>query len=219
MKDESGSRASGDGKAIRTIVFDFGNVVGFFSHRRAAEQLAAYGDVAPEAIQAFLFGNNVEDDYESGRLSTPQLMNLVRDHFRLRCTDEQFAVAFGDMFWPNDEVCGLVPRLARRHRLLLLSNTNELHARVFLKRFRDTLRHFDALVLSHQVGVRKPDPRVYARCRGLAGTAARECLFIDDLPSNVEAARACGWQGLVYERGMDLGAALAGLGVHRGACA
>jgi hypothetical protein len=29
----------------------------------------------------------------------------------------------------------------------------------------------------------------------------------------VQAAEACGWQGLVYERGMDLRAALAGLGV------
>jgi putative hydrolase of the HAD superfamily len=208
---------SKDGNAIRTIVFDFGNVVGFFSHRRAAEQLAAYGDAAPEAVQAFLFGNDVEDDYESGRLSTPQLMNLVRDHFRLRCSDEQFAVAFGDMFWPNDDVCALVPLLAQRYRLLLLSNTNELHARMFLAQFQDTLRHFDALVLSYQVGVRKPDPRVYAHCHELAGTPAHECLFIDDLPSNVAAARACGWQGLVYERGLDLGRALAGLGTHRGA--
>ena len=35
---------------LSTIVFDFGNVLGFFSHRRAAEQLAAYTDASPEAI-------------------------------------------------------------------------------------------------------------------------------------------------------------------------
>ncbi len=27
-----------------------------------------------------------------------------------------------------------------------------------------------------------------------------ECLFIDDLPANIEAAQACGWQGIVYQR-------------------
>ncbi len=193
-----------DGGGVGAIVLDFGNVVGFFSHRRAAEQLAVYGDVAAEVLQAFLFGSSVEDDYDCGRMSTPEFMKLVRGTFHLRCSDEQFAMAYGDIFWPNEEVCALVPRLAQRYRLLLLSNTNELHARVFLKQFQSTLRHFHALVLSYQLGVRKPDPRVYAHCQELAGRAAPACLFIDDLPGHVEAARACGWQGQVYERGMNL---------------
>jgi putative hydrolase of the HAD superfamily len=189
---------------LRAIVFDFGNVVAFFSHRRAAEQLAAFGDVSPEALQAYLFGGHLEDDYEAGRLSTPVLTALVRETFHLRGTDEQLAAAFSDMFWPNDDVCSLLPRLKPHHRLLLLSNTNELHARRFLDQFKDTLSLFDHLVLSHEVGLRKPDPRVYAHCQRLAGCAAAECLFVDDLPSNVEAARACGWHGIVYQRGMDL---------------
>jgi putative hydrolase of the HAD superfamily len=199
---------------IRTVVFDFGNVVAFFSHRRAALQLAAYGDVSPEALQAYLFGGHLEDDYDSGRLPTPTVIALVRGTFHLRGTDEQLGAAFADMFWPNDEVCALIPGLKPRYDLLLLSNTNELHARVFLEQFRDTLGHFDHLVLSHRLGVRKPDPRVYAHCQRLAGRQPHECLFIDDLPTNVDAARACGWHGLVYERGMDLAAALSRLGVE-----
>ena len=44
----------------------------------------------------------------------------------------------------------------RAIRLLLLSNTNEMHSRQFLAQFADTLAHFDHVVLSHQVGVRTP---------------------------------------------------------------
>jgi putative hydrolase of the HAD superfamily len=200
--------------SITTLVFDFGNVVGFFSHHRAAEQLAAYSPLSAEAIAAYLFGGRLEDDYESGRLSTSILMGLVRETCRLSCTDEQLATAFGDMFTPNSEVCSLIPLLKPRYRLLLLSNTNDLHARQFLVQFRDVLAHFDHVVLSHQVGIRKPDPRVFEHCRRLAGRPAAECLFLDDLPTNVEAARACGWQGLVYQRGMDLRKSLAQFGVH-----
>jgi putative hydrolase of the HAD superfamily len=199
--------------SITTVVFDFGNVLGFFSHRRAAEQVAAYGDVSPEAIQAHLFGGNLEDDYESGRISSAALIAEVRERFGLRATDEQLSRAVADMFWPNEEVCALVPLLRPRYRLLLLSNTNELHARQFVPQFRTTLAHFDHLVLSHELGIRKPDPRVYAHCEQLAGCAPRECLFIDDLPTNVAAARACGWQGIVYQRGMDLWQALGECGV------
>jgi putative hydrolase of the HAD superfamily len=199
---------------ISAIVFDFGNVLGFFSHRRSAEQLAAYGRASPEAIQAYLYGGHLEEDFESGRLAAPVLLGMLRETFHLSGTDEQLGRALGDMFWPNEPVCALVPRLKPRYRLLLLSNTNELHYNVFRPQFAATLDLFDALAASHQVGVRKPDPRIYEHCRRLADRPAAECLFIDDLPSNIDGARACGWQGLVYRRGDDLEAKLKALGVQ-----
>jgi putative hydrolase of the HAD superfamily len=203
---------------ISTIVFDFGNVVATFSHRRAAAQLAAFGTVSAASIEAYLFGGKLEEDFESGRISGDALISMVRETFHLRCSDEQFTQAFVDMFSANDEVCDLVPRLKPRYRLVLLSNTNELHARHFLEKFRRQLVPFDAIVLSHQVGIRKPDARIYEYCRQKAGSPpASECLFIDDLPANVEGVRACGWQGIVYRPGDDLARKLADLGVKVGA--
>jgi putative hydrolase of the HAD superfamily len=108
------------------------------------------------------------------------------------------------MFTPNNQVCALVPALRPRYRLVLLSNTNELHAAHYRQQFAATLAHFDALVLSHEVRMRKPCAEIYAHCLEIAGSTPRECLFIDDLPENIEAARACGWQGIVYHRGLDL---------------
>jgi putative hydrolase of the HAD superfamily len=199
--------------SITTVVFDFGNVLGLFSHRRAAEQLAAYGRDHPAEVEAFLFGGQLEDDYEAGRIATPEFIRLVREQFELGCTDEQFCAAFADMFTPNPEVCALVPRLKARYRLLLLTNTNDLHYRQFRPQFAETLGHFDAIVASHEVGCRKPDPRVFRHCERLAGAAQRQCLFIDDLPANVSAARACGWHGILYRPGDDLGEQLLRFGV------
>jgi putative hydrolase of the HAD superfamily len=203
--------------AISTIVFDFGNVVASFSHRRSAEQLAAYGTASAASIAAYLVGGKLEDDFEAGRISGSVLIGMVRDTFHLQCTDEQFTQAFVDMFTANAEVCDVLPRLKPRYRLLLLSNTNELHACHFLEKFRQQLAPFDAIVLSHLVGIRKPDARLYEYCRQKAGSPpVSECLFIDDLPANVEGARACGWQGMVYRPGEDLAAKLAGVGVTVG---
>lgn len=198
---------------ISTLVFDFGNVVGFFSHRQAAEQLGAYSDLAPEVIQAFLFDKELEDAFEVGRLSSAALMETVRKNCRVSCTEEQFRMAYADMFHPNPDVCSLLPELKERYRLLLLSNTNELHCARFTEQFADTLRWFDALVYSHRVGFRKPDRRIFDHCLDLAGCPASQCLFIDDLPANVAGAQAAGWQGLVYRKGHDLRMRLAALGV------
>jgi putative hydrolase of the HAD superfamily len=201
--------------SITTIVFDFGNVLGTFNHRKAAEQLAAYGGSA-EAILAYALTEKLEEDFESGRLAPDAFANLVCDACRLSCTYEQFAAAFGDMFTPNEAVCGLVPRLKPGYRLLLLSNTNALHARQFCGQFAATLRHFDSLVLSHEVGLRKPDRRIYEHCRKVAGRPAHECLFIDDLAANVEAARTAGWKAIQYSPGEDLITRLAEHGIAVG---
>jgi epoxide hydrolase-like predicted phosphatase len=192
--------------SIQAVVFDFGNVLGFFSHRRAAEQLArhAHAGVTADDLLTFLVDSELEIAFEEGRVSTAEVLARLRRRFDLRGDDDQLALAIGDMFTPNEQVCALIPQLHGRYRLLLLSNTNDLHYRHYRKQFAATLDHFDALIVSHEVGIRKPDPRIYHHARERAGCPAEQCLFVDDLSINVMAARSCGWQGVVYRPGDDL---------------
>jgi putative hydrolase of the HAD superfamily len=199
---------------IKTIVFDFGRVVGFFDHRLTTNCLAEHAGLAVEEMHTLLFGGALEDDYESGRISTREFLQRVRQSCRLTCPDEIIATAWADIFWPNPEICALLPRLKPRYRLLLGSNTNELHARQFRGQFADWLRHFDALVLSHEIGVRKPKAGFFEHCTRLAGCAPAESLFIDDLASNVAGAQACGWQAIVYSGFDDLCKQFAALGIE-----
>jgi putative hydrolase of the HAD superfamily len=191
---------------ISAVVLDFGNVLGFFSHRKAAEQIVRHAPegVTADDVLAFVIDRDLEVSFESGRLSTSEVLGRLRQRFKLQGSDEELALAAADMFTPNHEACALVPHLQGRYRLVLLSNTNDLHYRHFRRQFASTLDCFDALVVSHEVGLRKPDPGIYHHAQQRAGCLAGECLFIDDLPANVEAARACGWQGVVYRRGEDL---------------
>jgi putative hydrolase of the HAD superfamily len=198
---------------IQTIVFDFGNVIGFFDYGLTAERLARHSHLSADDIRRFIYGGELEDAYESGRITSAEFLRRVRTGCGLTCPDEVLTPTFADMFWPNEPVCALVPRLRPRYKLLLGSNTNELHARHFLRQFADTMRHFDGLVLSHEVGARKPRPEFFRYAQRLADCAPEECLFIDDLPANVAGARALGWQGLVYSPGADLPAELAKAGV------
>src|SRR5438128_11424800 len=136
---------------IKTIVFDFGRVVGFFDHRLTTSRLAQHSGLAAEEMHRQLFAESLEDDYESGRIGTNEFLKRVREHCRLTCADEIIAAAWANIFWPNPDVCALLPRLKPRYRLLLGSNTNELHARHYCEQFADWLAHFDALVLSHAI--------------------------------------------------------------------
>ncbi|MEU4803796.1 HAD family phosphatase [Actinosynnema sp. NPDC023587] len=54
------------------------------------------------------------------------------------------------------------------------------------------LELFDTVVVSGRVGLRKPDPRIFAHTLDVLDLPAHRCAFVDDAPVNVEAARAAG---------------------------
>ncbi|WP_197009693.1 HAD family hydrolase [Actinomadura viridis] len=76
-------------------------------------------------------------------------------------------------------------------RTALLSNSwgNEYPRHLF-----DGL--FDTVVISCEVGMRKPDERIFRHTVELMGLPAAECVFIDDIEYNVEAARAVGMRAV-----------------------
>ena len=59
-------------------------------------------------------------------------------------------------------------------------------------------RLFDAWVISGEVGVRKPDPEIYALAAERLGLPPEECVFVDDLPGNLKPARALGMATVVH---------------------
>ncbi|MBI2804183.1 MAG: HAD family phosphatase [Planctomycetes bacterium] len=198
---------------MKTIIFDFGNVVGFFDHYRALEKLKPFTSLSPQEMFASVYQGPLEDQVERGLLSSAAFLRRARELWQLRCNVEFLAHAVADIFWKNPEVCDLIPRLKGRYRLVLGSNTNAIHARRYLSQFAELLRHFDALVLSHEVGTRKPDSDFFHHCQRAARAKPSECVFVDDMPANIDGARACGFHGIVYQPNDGLADQLRALGV------
>src|SRR6516165_5349568 len=136
---------------MQAIAFDFGNVLGFFDHRITLEKLAPYTDMSPEQMFAAVYDSPLEDAFESGQISTVNFLQEVRQLCRLCCDDHFLIEAWSDIFRPNVDVCRLIESLKPRFRLILGSNTNELHATRYRRQFADTLRHFDHQVLSYEI--------------------------------------------------------------------
>lgn len=195
------------------LIFDFGNVVAFFDYTRAAEALARPrgldgATLLARAREAGLAG--AVREFESGRISDRAFAREASAMLGIDVVEfDEFATAWADVFWLNEPVGRLVADLkARGHRLVLGSNTNPIHADHFRRLLAPTLGHFDRLVLSYQVGAYKPEAPFYHACAEAAGRPAGECVFIDDLPENVEGARAAGMEALLFTDEPNLAAAL-----------
>ena len=58
---------------------------------------------------------------------------------------------------------------------------------------------FDVVVISGEVGMRKPEERIFRHTAGLLGLTPQECVFIDDLEVNVAAAEAVGMTAVLHD--------------------
>ena len=197
----------------RCLIFDFGNVIAFFDHHKAAAQLArlAVGPVEPQIIYDALFGSPLENDFGSGRITSVEFLARLRSSLNLRGPEIEIATAWNDIYQPNQSIAVLV-KSAKRHgiRLVLGSNTNALHYEWFRPAFAATLDLFDAEVLSFRIGCRKPDARFYEAClRACPNVRPQDCLYIDDRADFIDAAAAWGLPGIVYEPGTGIEALIA----------
>ncbi|MFC6086976.1 HAD family hydrolase [Sphaerisporangium aureirubrum] len=57
-------------------------------------------------------------------------------------------------------------------------------------------KYFDQIVISGEIGMRKPEPRIFHHALGLVGLPAERCVFVDDIAANVVAARTIGLVGV-----------------------
>lgn len=184
---------------MKTIFFDFGNVIASFDHRRATRRFARRSELTEAEILAAIYDGPLEDNFEAGLVTPDEFMRTATAAIGYRGSTDDFAREFADIFMPNDEIIALLPRLIEQgYRLVLASNTNELHFEFFRATFAKPLKQFHALGVSFQAGARKPHPEFFAHCQRLAECKASEALFIDDIQINVEGARAFGWDAIQY---------------------
>src|SRR5690606_34512584 len=95
-----------------------------------------------------------------------------------------------------------------RYRLLLLSNTNELHMLHDSKQMDPERLHrfknaFDVFYLSHEMGMRKTDREIFEFVLEQNQLKAEETFFVDDLAENTEAAASLGIQVWNLQLGLE----------------
>lgn len=199
------------------LIFDFGNVLAHFDYAIACARLAGPMGLSGRDFLETARARGVTpilQQYERGDMTSREFTDTVSTLMGLDISHDAFAAAWADIFQLNEPVAELVAGLkASGHTLILGSNTNAMHAGHFRRQFAAVLAHFDRLVLSYEVREIKPAAGFYHACARAAGRPPHECVFIDDLPENVEGARAAGLAALLYRETPSLIEGLRGLGV------
>ncbi|MCF8459712.1 MAG: HAD family phosphatase [Flavobacteriales bacterium] len=186
-------------KDFPNIIFDLGGVVLNLDYSRtifAFQQLgiSEFESSYSQLVQAGLF-----DDYERGEMTSNDFREGIRRAFRVEVSDTQIDEAWNAMLLnlPKERL-ELLQKLAETKRIVLLSNTNEIHIRKFNQALKlehglnDLSGYFQKLYYSYEVGMRKPDEQIFQHVLDEQGFDPAKTLFIDDSPQHIEGARKVG---------------------------
>jgi len=197
---------------IKAIAFDFGNVICTVDIPAFLSDLSRYTAKSSEEMYDLIFKSNLPEKYESGLISSDEFYKKISEMCDLSISRAQFIEIFKAFFIPIRTNIDLLKKLKKHYTIALLSNTNEWHFEHVIKK-SEVFKLFDVVTVSHHVKEIKPGERIYRDLLKKLGLEPQECVFIDDMKPNVDAACAMGINGIQYTTHEELLKALSKLNV------
>lgn len=193
---------SADQTSAPVVVWDLGNVLIPWD-RRGALGRAIDDPVELDRLAEEVFTMEVNGHLDAG-LPLEEIREMVeRDNpghgWVLDSYVEHFAHSLGEVIAESASV--LEALVGSGVRCVGLSNWGSVTFQGIPERY-PILGLLEGIVISGELGICKPDPRVFRHCEERFGFAAANAVFIDDSSANIAAARQQGWDGILYKPGI-----------------
>lgn len=177
---------------IKTFIFDLGKVIVPYDHDRGLQILEEHCGISVDNLRPKIYASEKLNLYQTGKISSIEFYEHLKTILGFQFDFTEFVRIWNHTFTLTPLIKeSVIENLAGKFRLLILSDTNELHFEYIREKF-PILRFFDDFVLSYKVGVLKPSEEIFRIATEVANCAAEECFFTDDLLVNVAAARKIG---------------------------
>ncbi len=181
------------------IVFDLGNVLIPFDYTIIIKKLESIEAGLGEKFYTKYKDNyHIHREFERWELSNDEFLKIMLDWVDHKMSAGEFCEIYSQIFEENTQLTNLLPALKKNYKLVLLSNTNDIHRKYGWEKYT-FLQNFDKLILSHEVGAVKPEKEIYQAVMNFTRSAPSAHLFIDDITEYVEGAKSMGWDSFQYK--------------------
>jgi putative hydrolase of the HAD superfamily len=180
---------------IKNIIFDLGGVLLNINYAKTSDAfkqlgVANFEEVYSQAKQTSLF-----DDYETGKISSEQFIDEVKNKLGLKCSHQEISNAWNAMLldFPNERM-DLLKNLKAKYNIVLLSNTNEIHKTAFNKilyeqhKLNSLDEIFSKTFYSHEIKLRKPNSDCFEFVLNTCHFNKNETVFFDDSEQHIQGA-------------------------------
>ena len=185
---------------IKNIILDVGRVLVAWQPKETMRELGI-SDERVAILAKTLFDSGIWNEADRGVLSDDEFLELA-----IRQVPEYEAEV--RLFWNNiDRAIWQFPyvklwiRAMKKagYKVYILSNYGNWSYEKTKERALNFLEEVDGAVFSYEVKQIKPDAAIFQALCDKYSLKAEECVFLDDLPANIEGAKNFGMQGIVFK--------------------
>jgi epoxide hydrolase-like predicted phosphatase len=184
---------------IQAVIFDFGGVLLRTEDPYPRQQLASRIGIPMQQLYQQIFDSESARQATVGKISAEAHWEAARQALGI---GEDAYQQVRDEFWAGDrldeELIGYLRGLKSRYKTALLSNAWD-DLRSVIQRNWAISDVFDEMIISAEVGIAKPDARIYRIAVDRLGVAPQEAVFVDDFIENIASARAFGLQTIHFQ--------------------
>ena len=184
-------------KKCKAIIFDLGAVILNINYQNTIDEFTKLGVNNAATFYSKKVQTNLFNQIETGMISSNEFLKALQKETK-NANINQVEKAWNAMLLdlPEERV-HLIKKLKNNHTIYLLSNTNAIHIDAFKKQLGNRkwlafCKLFDKMYLSHELGLRKPDVKIFEYILNEQKLKAEEVFFIDDSPQHIASAKKIG---------------------------
>jgi HAD superfamily hydrolase (TIGR01509 family) len=184
-------------KKCKTIIFDLGAVILNINYQNTIDEFTKLGVNNAATFYSKKVQTNLFNQIETGMISSNEFLKALQKETK-NANINQVEKAWNAMLLDlPEERIQLIEKLKNNYSIYLLSNTNAIHIDAIKKQLgkRKWLafcKLFDKMYLSHELGLRKPDVKIFEYILNEQKLKAEEVFFIDDSPQHIASAKKIG---------------------------
>jgi putative hydrolase of the HAD superfamily len=185
--------------AVRNVIFDLGGVVFDWNPDHIVARVQPVPELQAPLKQA-LFGHADWRLFDRGTLTEPELIERLQ--LRLGATRREVEAildAVRNSLVEKPETIKLMRALQQQGTPLYCLSNMPASVYTHLRQRHNFWDAFSGIVISGEVQMMKPEPEVFVHLLSTFNLRAQECVFIDDLPANIESARRVGLQAIWFK--------------------
>ena len=191
---------------IKAIVFDVGGVLLRTENHNGRQNLDQKYNLSPGGADKLVFNSEASRLSTIGKVPQSAIWQNVADKLSLSQDELE---SFRNAFWSGDrldeELINFLKSCRPKYKTALLSNawegSREHFSNIYSLVEGETVDH---VLISAELGVAKPDYRIYDILRSRLGCEYEEIVFVDDFVQNVEAAEQLGIQAILFQTGLNV---------------
>ena len=183
---------------IQVVFFDFGGVIQRTEFQAPRQKLAQRFGMEYEDIDNIVFNSPTAKQATVGQVSAEKHWEAVAK--RLKVGKNEIAAVESEFFAGDvidHDIVEYLRSLRPRYKTGLISNAWSDMREYLVRQKLDEV--FDTLTISAEVGVAKPEARIYHLALEQARVKAEAAVFVDDVPANIEACEAVGMKGILFK--------------------